>query len=99
LASVLDTQKVGCHTRVATIAVWKWVNTDQSVVEPHSNICQRKGPFSELKENVVAHLLDLDGYVSPRNADGLVRSPKLASPSPGPVEHPQMESLQAVTTY
>jgi len=93
----LEAEEIGGHTRVATITVWKRVDTDQSVVEPDGDFFQRKGLLSELIENVVAHLLDLDRYFSPRNSNGLFRSPKLARPLPSPVEHPLMESLQAVT--
>jgi hypothetical protein len=99
MAAVLKTEEIGSHPRVATIPVWKRVYGDQAVVEPHGDFFQGKGRLSDLVADVVAHLLELDGYFSPRNSNAFVRSPKLPSPFPCPIEHPLMESLQAITTY
>lgn len=93
-ATLLRNQQIGSEPRPAAVAVWKWMNEDQSVMEAHGQLVLRKSfvfdPISSVVDDLVQFGLDAIAL----NAEIAFGRAIIASPSPNTIKHAAVKSLE-----
>ena len=86
-------KQVRHQARVPTIAIWKSMNRNESVVETNRNLVRGFFPQLYPKLSILAKISDAHGNLMPRTANVLVALSIMPRPFPHGRKHAPMESL------
>ena len=80
-------KNVGHQSRPAAISVWEWMNLDERVMKPRSDLVWTARLVFDPKSRLLERLIEARQDHGALNAEILVRSAVRAGPAPNPSEH------------